>query len=207
MVGFVLAGGFSLLVSFLLVPGNFQYVRLSFEAGEYDYARSLLGPRLQNPDPPLWVLREAAPCGRPPGLPEEAAAYLETLLRRSPEEHQDRLERARLYLEFYGPDPDCSQGGIGWVSPTSILPEEEEGRHRSSQTLLPPVQERPSPREVDFVYDGCESRDRVVLSRFPVFASCRLKRGGKGILITTGPDDQLSLNHLTPGVLYRRVRK
>ena len=44
------------------------------------------------------------------GYPEEAAAYLETLLRRSLEDYQDRLELARLYLEFYGPDPDRSRG-------------------------------------------------------------------------------------------------
>ena len=67
-------------------------------------------PQASKPDPPLWVLREAAHVAALRGYPEEAAAYLETLLRRSPEEYQDRLELGRLYLEFYGPDLDRSRG-------------------------------------------------------------------------------------------------
>ena len=136
-IGFVwiaLAGGLFLLVSFLLVPGDAQYVRLAIDAGDYDYARSLLAPRLRSPDPPLWVLREAARVAALRGYPAKAASYLERLLEKSPGDYQDRLELARLYLDLY--EPEKASRELGLLLRSNRLPDREMQKLARSYDLL-----------------------------------------------------------------------
>jgi hypothetical protein len=88
----VLAGAIFLLVSFLLVPSNSEYVRLAIDGGDYDYASALLKPFLRIPDLPLWALRDAAKVSALRGYPQRATRYLEELLNKDPQKYQDRLE-------------------------------------------------------------------------------------------------------------------
>lgn len=98
-----LSGALFLGVSFLLIPTDSEYVRLSIDAGDYDFASKRLTPVLGRPDPPVWALRDAAKVASLQGYPVRATHYLETLLRKSPGQYQDRLELARLYLDLYQP--------------------------------------------------------------------------------------------------------
>ena len=133
-VWIVLAGGLFLLAAFLLVPGDSQYVRLAIDAGDYDYASSLLASRLRRPHPPLWVLREAARVAALRGYPARAASDLERLLQRDPGSYRDRLELARLYLDLYEPEKAAREFAI--LLRTKRLPEREMRRLARSYDLM-----------------------------------------------------------------------
>ncbi len=133
-VWIVLAGALFLLAAFLLVPGDSQYVRLAIDAGDYDYASTLLAPRLKRPHPPLWVLREAARVEALRGYPARAASDLERLLRRDPGSYRDRLELARLYLGLYEPEKAAREFAI--LLRAKRLPEPEMRRLAGSYDLM-----------------------------------------------------------------------
>ncbi len=130
----VLGGALLLLVAFLLVPGDSQYVRLAIDAGDYDYASSLLAPRLEKANPPLWALRQAARVEALRGYPARAASDLERLLRKDPDSFRDRLELARLYLDLYEPGKAAQEFAV--LLRTKRLPEVEMRRLARSYDLL-----------------------------------------------------------------------
>ena len=125
------------------------------------------------------------------------------------------------------PDPVRSTGVIGWrhrlgalylyLAPGGKTAVIGLSRRRPSGVRLfratgyVRLRGRPSPREVDFVYDGWESEDRVVWSGLSPSAPYRLMREGNegrgGMSAMAGPDGRLALDRLKPGIVYRLVRK
>ncbi len=91
------------VVSLFLIPTRAEYVDLAISSGNYDYASQLLAPVLIEKKVPVWGLRDAARVAALQGYPEKATSYLEKLVSENPEEYQDRLELARLYLDQYQP--------------------------------------------------------------------------------------------------------
>ena len=89
--------------SLFLIPTRAEYVDLAIISGNYDYASQLLTPVLAEKKPPVWSLRDASRVSVLQGYPKRAARYLERLVAEDPEEYQDRLELARLYLDQYQP--------------------------------------------------------------------------------------------------------
>ncbi|MHB1755934.1 MAG: tetratricopeptide repeat protein [Leptospirillum sp.] len=91
------------VVSLFLIPTRAEYVDLAISSGNYDYASQLLAPALIEKKIPVWALRDASRVAAFQGYPEKATRYLERLVAENPEEYQDRLELARLYLDQYQP--------------------------------------------------------------------------------------------------------
>ena len=133
-VWILLAGAAFFLVALLLVPGDSEYVRLAIDAGDYDYAQSLLDRRLKSPDPPVWALRDAAHVAALQGYPSRAVRYLENLLKKSPGEYNDRLELARLYLNLYEPRKAALQ--LHELLRTEKLPDRDMMRLARSYDIL-----------------------------------------------------------------------
>ena len=121
------------------------------------------------------------------------------------------------------PDPERSRGVIGWRHRLGSLyiylaPERERAtigltRERpagvwlSRATGYVRVLGRPSPREVDFVYDGWKTGDRVVWRGLTPSAGYRLEAGEEGpaVRIFAGPDGRIVLDRLAVGKLYRLI--
>ncbi len=123
------------------------------------------------------------------------------------------------------PDPEISRGVIGWRHRLGSLylylaPERGQATIALSRNRPPGVRlsratgyvrllSKPSQREVDFVYDGWRTGDRVVWKGLAPSARYRLECGGGDppVRLQAGPGGRLVLERLVPGARYRLLRE